>query len=89
MRIKAHVYGKMTMHEADLIQYYLIQNSNIKNVTVHDRTSNVIINYKSSRQEIIDLLLSFHFDDKDNEDLVPENSINIMRTSFSSLYADE
>ncbi|MCR4744053.1 MAG: heavy metal translocating P-type ATPase [Lachnospiraceae bacterium] len=74
MRIKAHVYGKMTMHEADLIQYYLIQNSNIKNVTVHDRTSNVIINYKSSRQEIIDLLLSFHFDDKDNEDLVPDHT---------------
>ena len=74
MRIKAHVYGKMTMYEADLIQYYLIQMPNVRNVTVHDRTSSVIINYHSGREQIIDSLLSFHFDDKKNEELVPEHT---------------
>ena len=74
MRLKAHVYGKMTTHEADLLQYYLIQNQNIKNVIVHERTASVTIYYKLDRQNVIDTLLSFHFDDEKNEELVPEHT---------------
>ena len=74
MRVRAHVYGKMTAHEADILQYYLIQHPNIKNAVVHERTSSVTITYKLERQPIIDCLLAFHFDDKANEDLVPEHT---------------
>ena len=74
MRLKAAVYGKMTAHEADMLQYYLIQKPNIKNVVVHERTSSVTVYYKSDRQNVIDTLLAFHFDDEKNEELVPEHT---------------
>ncbi len=74
IRIRAHVYRKMTIHEADLLQYYLIQNPNVKNVVVHERTSSVTINYKNDRQDIVDTLLAFDFRDEKNEELVPENT---------------
>ncbi len=74
IRLKAHVYGKMTTHEADLLQYYLIQKQNIANVIVHERTSSVTVLYKYDRQSVIDSLLSFHFDDEENEELVPEHT---------------
>ena len=82
MRVKAHVYGKMTMHQADLIQYYLIQFPNVKNVVVHDRTSSVMISYKSDRDKIIDSLLLFHFDDKEIEELVPEHTGRELNKSY-------
>ncbi len=82
MRIRAHVYGKMTMHEADLLQYYLIQNPNVKNVIVHERTSSISITYISDRQEIIDSLLSFHFEDEENENLVPEHTGRKLNREF-------
>lgn len=72
LRIHAAVPGNMTMHEADLLQYYLLDSPSVRDVKVNHRTGNAIIRYRGTRKEIIDLLLGFHFKDPDAEKLVPE-----------------
>ena len=82
IRIRAHVYGKMTLHEADMLQYALIQNPEIISVSVHERTSSVLIRYKHDRQAVIDSLLAFDFKDEKNEELVPEKTGRMLNREY-------
>lgn len=86
LRVRAHVYGKMTLHEADMLQYVLIQNPEIISVSVHERTSSVLIRYKHDRQAVIDSLLAFDFSDEKNEELVPEKTGRMLNSEYEDKF---
>ena len=71
MRVHMRQY-RMTLKQADILEYYLKKQNGIKDVKVNDRTSDVIILFDTDRQDIISLLSSFHYEE--NIDVVPEHT---------------
>lgn len=68
---------RMTMDEADVLEYYLKENKSIRDVQVNDRTATVIIradNMEDSRTGILEYVHKYDPDDPENIDLVPENT---------------
>ena len=68
---------RMTMDEADVLEYYLKNKEFIRDVRVNDRTASVIIKADSiaeCRKEILDSLLAFDPDDDNARTGVPDNT---------------
>ena len=64
MRIHMHAY-RMTYEQADTLLYYLHQAKEISYVKVYERTGDVSIEYIGDRQNVIDLLQQFRYDEVD------------------------
>lgn len=64
-RIRIHVIQShpMTFEEADLLLYDLDHASHVTQAKVYDRTSDVVIYYTGTREEIISHLRSFYYED--------------------------
>ena len=73
MRIHMHSY-RMTYEQADTLLYYLHQAKKISYVKVYERTGDVSIEYIGDRQNVIDLLQQFHYDEVDVPTGLIENS---------------
>ncbi|MCR5107421.1 MAG: heavy metal translocating P-type ATPase [Lachnospiraceae bacterium] len=74
-RMRVHLAIKsMTLKEADILEYYLKNNSDVTAVTVYDMTADVSIYYKGDRRDIIRLLGDFCFEDEEALALVPDNT---------------
>lgn len=73
MRIHMHAY-RMTYEQADTLLYYLHQAKEISYVKVYERTGDVSIEYIGDRQNVIDLLQQFHYDEVDVPTGLIENS---------------
>lgn len=71
MRVRMLQY-RMTLKQADILEYYLKEQSGIKDVKVYDRTSDVLILFDTSRENVISYLSSFQYDE--NEGIVPERT---------------
>ena len=71
MRVRMFQY-RMTLKQADILEYYLKAIEGVKDVKVYDRTGDVVILYGINRQDIISSLSSFQYDE--NEGLVPEHT---------------
>ncbi|SFL11715.1 ATPase, P-type (transporting), HAD superfamily, subfamily IC/heavy metal translocating P-type ATPase [Lachnospiraceae bacterium KH1T2] len=69
-----------------MLQYVLIQNPEIISVSVHERTSSVLIRYKHDRQAVIDSLLAFDFSDEKNEELVPEKTGRMLNSEYEDKF---
>ncbi|MCR4893056.1 MAG: heavy metal translocating P-type ATPase, partial [Lachnospiraceae bacterium] len=82
IRVRAHYQGKMSMREADVLQYTLSRGSGLKQVTVHERTKSVLIRYEGDREAVIDALKSFQFSDERNEEFVPEHTNREINREF-------
>ena len=68
---------RMTMDEADVLEYYLNNKEFIRDVRVNDRTASVIIKADSiadCRKEILDSLLAFDPDGDNTKAGVPDNT---------------
>ncbi|MBQ9278283.1 MAG: heavy metal translocating P-type ATPase, partial [Lachnospiraceae bacterium] len=58
-RIRVHLLkDHLTIREADRLEYILASNDMVSLVKVYERTADVVIEYKKSRDEIITLLAS-------------------------------
>ena len=58
-RIRVHLLkDHLTIREADRLEYILASNDMVGLVKVYERTADVVIEYKKSREEIIALLAS-------------------------------
>lgn len=64
--------GKMSLRQADILEYYLRNMPGITGVTVYDRTGEAVVLYKCSRDTVIQALSAFHYES--NAQLVPENT---------------
>ena len=74
-RIRVHVMRPfMSMHQADILEYYLRAKPFVKTVKVFDRTGDAVICYKGKRQSVIKALARFSYEDKTAIALVPEHT---------------
>ena len=55
--------ARMTLHDADALEYFLRGLPGVTKATAHERTGNAIISYTCARSELIDAIRHFHYDD--------------------------
>ena len=73
-RIRVHMMQyRMTMDQADILEYYLKRIDGVSDATVSERTGNAVICFRQDdRDTIISALSSFSYEE--NRSLVPENT---------------
>lgn len=71
MRVRMLQY-RMTLKQADILEYYLKKQEGIRDAKVNDRTGDAIILFDTDRMNVISYLSSFHYEE--NEDVVPEHT---------------
>lgn len=74
-RIRVHAdIDRMSLAEADILEYYMRSFSGVTNVKVYDRTCDAVINYSCSREDVTEALALFTFSDEKALALVPEHT---------------
>ena len=77
-RMRVHMAGsRMTLRQADLLEYYLRGRTFITDVKVNDRTGDAIIFYRKGREyraAVIEALRRFTYDSEEAAALVPERT---------------
>ena len=63
-RIRAHAdISRMSLAQADMLEYYLRSISGVRRVKVFDRTCDAVVEYTCSRDEVTRALALFSFDE--------------------------
>ncbi len=68
---------RMSLEQADLLEYYLRDQAYVTDVTVYDRTGDALIKYdktKTNRENLQSALTAFSYSDETVKSLVPENT---------------
>ena len=74
-RMRVHSgLGKMTLRQADILEYYLRSKPFVRDVKVYDRTSDAVIFYRGDRCDVITALSKFTYDNEKITALVPEHT---------------
>lgn len=74
-RIRIHAcICRMSLSEADILEYYLRAVPGVSRVKVYDRTCDAVISYCGDREDVIRALAAFAFDDENAVALVPEHT---------------
>ena len=74
-RIRIHAeINRMSLQEADVLEYYLRSVEGVIKVQVFDRTCDAVIQYAGSRNDVIGALARFSFTDEAARALVPEHT---------------
>lgn len=62
-RLRVHLCcGRMTLRQADVLEYYLRAVDGVKSVKVYDRTRDAIVVYSAGRESVIRALARFAFE---------------------------
>ncbi|MCR5541743.1 MAG: heavy metal translocating P-type ATPase [Ruminococcus sp.] len=73
-RLRVHIMqSRMTLHRADMLEYYLRAKPFVTDVKVFDRTGDAVIIF-TDRAKVIKALSEFSYNDKKTEALVPEHT---------------
>ena len=82
-RIRVHLMcSRMTLHDADILEYYMRNIDGVTSVKVYDRTQDAIILYKTERKNIISALAEFSFKVAGALELVPEHTSRQLHRDF-------
>ena len=74
-RMRVHLQEKhMTLRQADLLEYYLLDVTGVTEVKVYDRTRDAVIFYKNDRAAVVSALARFHYDSPRALALAPEHT---------------
>ena len=74
-RIRVHaMISRMSLAEADILEYYLRAVDGVRKVRVFDRTCDVTVEYVGDREDVICALAAFAFSDEEAAALVPEHT---------------
>ena len=74
-RIRVHIErGRMTLKQADILEYYLRSKSFVRDVKVYDRTGDAVIFFTGARGDVITALSLFSYSDESITALVPEHT---------------
>ncbi len=84
MRVRSAA-GTMSFRQADILQYYLENISVVERAHVYERTGDAVIIYRGSREEIIEKLARFAFQNVD----VPESVLENSNRSVESFYKEK
>ena len=60
LRVHMHCAG-MSLHQADVLEYYLRGVDGVREVRVYDRTQDAVVLYEGQRQSVIAALAAFSF----------------------------
>lgn len=74
--------AKMSLHQADVAEYYLKAVPCVTNVKVYDRTCDAVIWFDGARESVVSALARFSYQDEKNEELVPEHTGRELNREF-------
>ena len=87
-RMRVHLHcGTMSLKQADVLEYYLKNQSGVSDVAVFDRTQDAIIRYHGDRSSVIAALACFSFRQAESMDLVPEHTSRALNREFEDKLA--
>ena len=87
-RLRVHLCcGRMTLQQADVLEYYLLAVDGVKSVKVYDRTRDAVVVYEAEREKLIRALARFAFDKAEKMDLVPEHTSRVLNREFEDKLA--
>ena len=87
-RIRLHLMcSRVTLAQADILEYYLRNLSNVSQVKVYDRTQDVTVLYKDDREAVIEAMAAFSFSDENAAALVPEHTSRELNREFEDKLA--
>ena len=82
-RIRVHLNcRRMTLHQADVLEYYLRNVDGVREVSVFDRTQDAVIVYRADRAALVHALAAFSFDKAETMDLVPDHTTRELNREF-------
>ena len=87
-RMRVHLQcPAMTLHQADVLEYYLRAVDGVSDVKVYDRTRDAVILYTLGRGGVIAALASFSFPRAEGLALVPEHTPRALNREFEDKLA--
>ena len=87
-RMRVHLNCvRMSLRQADVLEFYLKNVSGVTAVAVYDRTQDVVIRYGGSRAAVVRALARFSFDRAEAMDLVPEHTSRALNREFEDKLA--
>ena len=87
-RMRVHLNCvRMSLRQADVLEFYLKNVSGVTAVAVYDRTQDAVIRYGGSRAAVAQALARFSFDRAEAMDLVPEHTSRALNREFEDKLA--
>ncbi len=87
-RLRVHLHcGSMTLHQADVLEYYLRGIGGVTEVKVYDRTQDAVVLYNAARGDVVSALASFSFPRAEAMGLVPEHTSRALNREFEDKLA--
>ena len=87
-RMRVHLNCvRMTLRQADVLEFYLRNIPGVTDVAVFDRTQDAVIRYRENRAAVIRALAQFRFDRAEAMDLVPEHTSRTLNREFEDKLA--
>ena len=88
-RLRVHLCcGRMTLSQADVLEYYLRAQDGVQDVRVYNRTQDAVVLYDAERGSVLRALAVFSFAKAEAMELVPEHTSRALtgslRTSWLS-----
>ena len=79
--------GRISLHEADILEYDLRALEGVESVKVYDRTQDAVIVYSGARAAVIAALAQFSFSASEAKGLVPEHTSRGLNREFEDKLA--
>ena len=87
-RLRVHLCCKrMTLRQADVLEYYLLAVDGVRSVKVYDRTRDAGVVYDAERERMIRALARFSFEKAEKLDLAPEHTSRTLNREFEDKLA--
>ena len=82
-RLRVHLdRTRMTLREADILEYYLKSIDGVTDAAVYDRTCDAVIVYRTERAAVVRALAAFSFEKAESLGLVPEHTTRALNREF-------
>ena len=87
-RMRVHLQcARMSLHEADILEYYLKNTDGVTAVSVYDRTCDAVIVYRADRAKVVRALAAFSFVRAEGMALVPEHTTRALNRDYEDKLA--
>lgn len=87
-RLRLHLCcERMTLRQADVLEYYLLAVDGVRSVKVYDRTRDAVVVYGVERERMIRALARFSFEKAEKLDLAPEHTSRALNREFEDKLA--
>lgn len=87
-RLRVHLCcERMTLSQADVLEYYLLSVEGVKSVKVYDRTRDAVVVYDGARAGVVRALAAFSFAKAEKLELVPEHTSRALNREFEDKLA--